>query len=190
MTKTTLPSSSSRIEYTDAGTMILKIPPRGTSTNSIFAGAFSIAWFSAIGPATFATGGGIAPLLFLVPFWAAGSMVAKNAIVDPYLAFQLSIGEYAWSLQRTYLGKTAFRKPVEGSTDQLQGAVVEVGILVNDVPQYELRLYTKSSRTGFTSLALGLAKAELDALAEEINRYLETVHDLPNDTQIDALWQE
>lgn len=49
------PGSISRIDYTDAGTMIITIPPKGIATDSLFAAAFSVAWFSAIAPATFKT---------------------------------------------------------------------------------------------------------------------------------------
>jgi hypothetical protein len=190
-------SIRSRIEYTDAGTLIIKVPPRGTSTISVFAGAFSAAWFSAVVPATISTGG--AGLLFMIPFWAAGGMVAKQAVVDPYLSFRLSVGQYAWSLRRTYAGKAATVKSVEGATDTLRGAVVEVGVVVNEVPQYELRLYTSSSSSSssassssgddpangdVTTLGLGLALEELDYLAKEINSHLEKVKNFPENVQL------
>ena len=177
-------SIRSRIEFTDAGTMLVDIPPPGTSANSIVSGAFSVAWFSAVAPATFATGG--AGLLFMLPFWAAGGLVAKQAIVDPYMAFQLSIGEYAWSLSKTYTGKTV-SKPVEGATDELQGALVELGVIVNEVPQYELRLYTNNNlrtKDGVTRLGLGLPKEELEYLAVEINNHLASIKDFPDDVQL------
>ena len=172
----------SRIEFTDAGTMLVNIPPPGASANSIFSGAFSVAWFSAVVPATFATGG--AGLLFMLPFWAAGGLVAKQAIVDPFMAFQLSIGQYAWSLAKTYAGKTV-SKPVDGATDQLQGALVELGIIVNDVPQYELRLYSsQTTKGGVTALGLGLPEEELEYLAVEINNHLANMKTFPDDEDL------
>ena len=177
----------STIEYTDAGTMNVQIPSPGTSANSLVAGAFSAAWFSAIVPATFATGG--AGLLFMLPFWAAGGLVAKQAVVDPYLSFQLSVGEYAWSLERTYLEqKSVLTKQVaEGPTQQLQGATVECSIIVNDVPQYEIRLYSKRVSSGQAepvSIGLGLPMEELEYLADEINKHIETIKSFPDESQL------
>mmetsp|Transcript_1059 Transcript_1059/g.1516 ORF Transcript_1059/g.1516 Transcript_1059/m.1516 type:complete len:277 (-) Transcript_1059:740-1570(-) len=153
----------SRIEYTDAGTLVITTPPSGMKSDSVFAGAFSLAWFSTIIPATFA-----GPGLFMVPFWLAGGIVAKQAVVDPFVASELSIGKFAWSLGKRYAGKGLKKK--EGSTNELRGAKVEVAVIVNGVPQAELRLYGEKGVSGF---GLGLGGDELEYLAGEINSQLQ-----------------
>lgn len=159
------PNSLARVEFSDAGTMLITIPFKGLGTDSLFAGTFSLAWFSAIVPATLASGG--ASLLFLLPFWAAGGLVAKNAVVDPFVSGSLTIGEYAWSVENKYVGRKLNSK--EGPTEQLRGAAAEVVAVVNSIPQAEIKLYTES---GITAFGLGLSIEELEYLAGEINDHL------------------
>ena len=85
------------VSRSDAGTLLVSIPPAGLNAGSLVGGAFSVAWFSMVGPATasmVATGGVSA--LFMLPFWAAGGAVAKQTIYDPAKATEMSIGEFAW----------------------------------------------------------------------------------------------
>jgi hypothetical protein len=159
----------------------------------LFSGAFSLAWFSAVAPATFTRG---APLLFMLPFWVAGAVVAKTAVLDPCVSSQLTIGRrvrlelepklqgthrpsltrsapvrgrsYAWSLRSTaYRGVVL--KEREGPTDDLRGAQAEVTAYINGAPQCELRLYGES---GTSSLGLALSADELEYLEAEINGHL------------------
>ena len=155
----------STITRTDAGSLIIDIPSSGMRTDSMFAGFFSLAWFSAIIPATLS--GGLAMSLFMLPFWASGGLVAKLAFYDPFLGGQLTIGQYAWSLKGTWLGLK--KKEKDGATEDLRGAVAEIAAFVNGVPQAELRLYGSK---GMVSLGLGLPLDELEYLAGEINQYL------------------
>ena len=155
----------STITRTDAGSLIIDIPSSGIRSDSMFAGFFSLAWFSAIIPATLS--GGLAMSLFMLPFWASGGLVAKLALYDPFLGGQLTIGQYAWSLKGTWLGLK--KKEKDGATDDLRGAVAEISAYVNGAPQAELRLYGSN---GMVSLGLGLPLDELEYLAGEINQYL------------------
>ena len=164
------PNSLARIEYSDAGTMFIEIPPKGLGTDSFFTGAFSLAWFSAIIPATFASGG--ASLLFMLPFWAAGGMVAKNAVFDPFVSGTLQLGKFAWSVENTYARKSINRK--EGPTEQLRGATAEIVAVVNGVPQAEIKLYTDK---GMTAFGLGLSIDELEYIAGEINDHLSQIRE-------------
>jgi hypothetical protein len=159
------PNSLARLEFSDAGTLNISIPPKGFGSDSLFTGAFSLAWFSAIVPATFASGG--ASLLFMLPFWAAGGMVAKNAVFDPFVSGSLTVGEFYWSVANKYGGKQINQK--EGATEQLRGAKAEVVAVVNDVPKAEIKLYTDS---GITAFGLGLSIEELEYLSGEINHHL------------------
>ena len=155
----------SSITRTDAGSLIIDIPSSGLRSDSMFAGFFALAWFSAIIPATLS--GGLAMSLFMLPFWASGGLVAKLAFYDPFLGGQLTIGQYAWSLKGTWLGLK--KKEKDGATDDLRGAVAEIAAYVNGVAQAELRLYGSQ---GMVSLGLGLGLDELEYLAGEINQYL------------------
>lgn len=155
----------STITRTDAGSLIIDIPSSGIRSDSMFAGFFSLAWLSAIIPATLS--GGLAMSLFMLPFWASGGLVAKLAFYDPFLGGQLTIGQYAWSLKGTWLGLK--KKEKDGATDALRGAVAEISAYVNGAPQAELRLYGSN---GMVSLGLGLPLDELEYLAGEINQYL------------------
>ena len=117
--------------------------------------------------------------LFMLPFWAAGGMVAKQAVVDPFVSNKLTLGEYAWSVEKQYGGGgtntrsrmsgTTIQKQ-EGSTEDLQGARVEISVVVNDVPQYHLCLYSKKE---VIHLGLGLPEEELEKVPNEVNEYLE-----------------
>jgi len=164
------PNSLSRIEYSDAGTMFIEIPPKGLGTDSFFTGAFSLAWFSAIIPATFASGG--ASLLFMLPFWAAGGMVAKNAVFDLFVSGMLQVGKFAWSVENNYARKSINKK--EGPTEQLRGATAEIVAVVNGVPQGEIKLYTDK---GMTAFGLGLSIEELEYIAGEINDHLSQIRE-------------
>jgi hypothetical protein len=171
----------SRVSRSDAGTLVIEITPQGISSGVLFNGAFSVAWFSAIVPATLTalSGGLFGVALFMVPFWAAGGMVAKQAVVDPFVSNTVTIGQYAWSVEQRY--GSIKRGPViqkqEGSTADLQGAKVECPMIVNNVPQYQLNLYStgRTGRTGMTSLGVGLPEEELQKVAAEINSYLKSL---------------
>lgn len=162
------PNSLAKMEFSDAGTLMITIPSKGLGTDSFFTGAFSLAWFSAIIPATLASGG--ASLLFMLPFWAAGGMVAKQAAFDPFVSGTLSVGKFAWSVENKYVGKRINEK--EGPTEQLRGATAEVVAVVNGVPQAELKLYTD---IGMSAFGLGLSIEELEYLAGEINTHLSSI---------------
>lgn len=174
-------TTRSKVSRSDAGTLVIDITPQGITSGVLFNGAFSVAWFSAIVPATLTalSGGLFGMALFMVPFWAAGGMVAKQAVVDPFVSSKLTLGEYAWSIEKQYGGSgssgSSKNGPTietkEGSTENLQGARVEVSAIVNDVPQFQLCLY--SNKQGVVNLGLGLPEEELEKVAMEVNEYLE-----------------
>lgn len=153
-----------KISYTDAGTLCITLEPAGLGTSALFGGAFSLAWFSAIVPATFTSAG---TALFLLPFWAAGGMVAKTSVIDPLVGTSLTIGEYAWSVQATLGGKRLIKEN-SGATTEITGAGVEVGLVQDGTPaQYYLQLYGTDCQLG-----MGMAKEELERLAKKINAHL------------------
>jgi hypothetical protein len=152
--------SRARLSTTDAGTLIIDLPATGIDSKAISSGVFGTLWFSAIVPATFA--GGFATAAFLLPFWLAGGLVAKNAIVDPFVKSQLTLGQYAWSLTTTYANNAQIRQ-VDGSTQDLRGASVEdLNIEVNGRPFYEIKLHGDKGVTGFGN---GLEPDELEYLS-------------------------
>lgn len=161
----------SRITYTDANTLQIELPPSGVDSNVFFSGAFSAMWFSAIAPATLGMlSGGVLPALFMAPFWLAFGVIAKTAIVDPFVSSKLTIGDFLWTIEKTYfrrIGKLT-SKTKEGSTESLKGSSVEVGLVVNNVPQNELRLFFDGGTLSFGS---GLSYDELEYLSKTINEH-------------------
>lgn len=159
--------SRAQLSTTDAGTLVIDLPATGVDSSAISSGVFGAIWFSSIVPVTLA--GGIATGLFMLPFWLAGGFVAKNALVDPFVGSQLTIGEYAWSLKRSYANKDM--KRVEGSTRDLRGAIVEcLNVQVNGKLFYEIKLCGNKGTTVFGN---GLDPQELEYLAHVINRHLQ-----------------
>eukprot|EP00964_Phaeocystis_antarctica_P128268 scaffold92022_cov73-Phaeocystis_antarctica.AAC.2 len=160
------------ISRSDAGTLLVEVPPAGfNAAGTLMGGAFTAAWFSAIVPATgtmIATGG--ASALFMLPFWLAGGVVAKQTVVDPVKATSLSIGEFAWELQQRAVGLPL--SSAAGASDELDGCSVEVAAYVNDVPQHVLRLF---SGTQTWSIGDGLTVVELEYIAGEVNAHLATL---------------
>ena len=170
---------TSRISYTDANTLQIELPPSGVSADVFFSGAFSALWFSAVAPATVGmiSSGGVAAL-FMVPFWFAGGMVAKMAVVDPFVSSKLTIGDYMWTLEKNYFqgrGKLTSKKE-DGPTETFRGASVEVGMVVNNVPRYELRLFFGGNTVSFGK---GLSFDELEYLAEAINEHCAKIDEIP-----------
>lgn len=160
-------NSRARLSTTDAGTLVIDLPATGMDSRAISSGVFGALWFSAIVPATFA--GGLASAVFLLPFWLAGGAVAKNAVVDPFVTSQLTIGKYAWSLSTTY-ANTAQIRQVDGSTQDLRGASVEdLNLEVNGKSFYEIKLFGDK---GVIQFGNGLAPDELEYLSYIINDHL------------------
>lgn len=163
-------ATRSKVTRSDAGTLVIEITPQGISSGTLFNGVFSVAWFSAIVPATFAAlSGGLVTGLFLLPFWAAGGMVAKQGFVDPFVSSKLTVGQYAWSVE-SRLTKAQIQKK-EGATEDLQGAKLECPLVVNNVPQYQVSLYDRTN--GVIALGQGLPEEELQKVVDEINEYLD-----------------
>lgn len=111
----------------------------------------------------------------MLPFWFAGGVVGSSAFVGPFVSSKLSIGQYAWSQKNKYLG--AKYKSTTGATEDLSGAVTEVVAVVNGVPRYELRLC--SQKDGIITFGQSLSGTELEYLAEEINRHLNSIRESP-----------
>ena len=156
------------LSRSDAGTLLLTVPASGFTSGALVGGAFTAAWFSAIVPATasmLATGG--VSTLFMLPFWVAGGAVAKQTLYDPAKATTLSIGEFAWELEQRVAGVSVSSDA--GSTDECDGACVEVAAYVNGVPTHVLRLQCGVNVFG---LGGGLPLAELEWIAEEVNSHL------------------
>ena len=160
-------NSRARLSTTDAGTLVIDLPATGVDSSAISSGVFGALWFSSIVPVTLA--GGIVTGVFMLPFWLAGGLVAKNAVVDPFVGSQLTIGEYAWSLTSTFASKDL--RHVEGSTRDLRGAIVErLNVEVNGKSFYQVKLCGNKGITGFGN---GLDPEELEYLAHVINQHLQ-----------------
>jgi hypothetical protein len=156
------------VDTTDAGTLLVEVPPAGLTTSTVMGGAFSAAWFSVVAPATVASGG--ASALFMLPFWLAGGAVAKTSLLDPARKTSLSIGEFAWEIKQTLPGGVTLSQE-SGPTEELVGAEVFVSLWTNGVPTFALKL---GGRAGATwSLGDGLPEQELEWVAGEVNSQLD-----------------
>jgi hypothetical protein len=163
--------SRALISYTDAQTLEITLPPQNVGMSTFMSGAFSLAWFSAITPATFAARGA-ASLMFMLPFWIAGGVVAKAGVVDPLVRQKFTLGKYAWSLTKEIAGQTI--QKVEKPTERLQGVSVRLLDIINEVPRYELELLMsgESDNYSFGIWAGEEKKKEAEELLELIDRQL------------------
>jgi len=181
------PKPAPRISHTDAGTLQMEFPATGLDSNAIITGAFGVAWFSALVPATTT----LAAVPFLLPFYLAGGLVAKSALVEPFTTTELSIGVYGWSLCTSRYGKT--KEVASGATPDLQRAVVierarettttATGSnqdgrrrVIQQYPRYELRLVFAAGNNNQRSLAIGSTFDNLEEpaqLAQTINQQLD-----------------
>ena len=129
-------------------------------------------WFSTIVPVSLSVGG-----LFMIPFWLAGGLVAKTAAIDPFIGLLLTVGQYGYSLESQYFGRTIRKE--EGATEELRGANMQVIAYVNGQPQCELKLF---SDKGVSSLGIGttVLPEEMQYIADEINTFLNARSDLPD----------
>jgi hypothetical protein len=176
-----------KLSKTDAGTLILELPPTGLSSETVFAGALSIAWFSVVLPPTFsgvwlyaATFSGV--WLIMLPFWAVGALIAKETLVDPFVTSKLTLGQYAWSFKSIYGGRNGITlNEKAGATDDLRSAGYERIDVVDGMPwlQYVIKLY---GSVGATSLPMGtqVSVEEVKYLVDEINDHLRELQDMPD----------
>jgi len=169
-------SSKAYTTHTDAGTLVIEFPAAGWDTNSAITGAFSVAWFSALLPATT-----LAAAPILLPFFVAGGLVAKSAFVEPFTSERLSIGDYGWSLERSRYGKEV--KVWSGATWDLREAVVVDRSTVTPESvryRYELQLLCSKAK----SLSIGSvfnSPEEPTKLAHAINKQLKRVRSNTNE---------
>lgn len=166
----------------------MEFPATGLDSHAILTGAFGVAWFSALVPATTT----LAVVPFLLPFYLAGGLVAKSALVEPFTAKGLSIGLYRWSLCTSRYGKT--KEVASGATQDLHRAVVverrtattTTAITKQDgsrraiqqYPRYELQLVLAAGSNRQRPLTIGSMFdnwEEPTQLADTINQQLEKV---------------
>ena len=155
------------ITRSDAGTLLVDLPPGGLNVGTAMGGAFSAAWFAVVVPATFASGG--AGALFMLPFWIAGGAVAKQTVLDPAKATALSIGEFAWDLRQSLVGQLTLSSE-GGPTEELEGADVDVAAYVNGVPMHRMMIAAGGGKA--FGLGDGLDVGELEWIASEVNAHL------------------
>lgn len=143
--------STIEVSKTDAGTLVIKVPPQAPRDWSKL--AFATTW---CGVVAVWTAGAIAsaPIFaaFSVPFWMAGARLLRETYVA---ATVVTIGEYAFEINN-----------ISGSTADLDEAKVVVDAWVNGEPVTTLRLVE-----GITEhvVAIGLARKEQDWLVGIIN---------------------
>lgn len=83
------------------------------------------------------------------------------------MSSKLSIGEYQWRLESKFLKRT---KGKEGPTESLQCATVDVPMVVNGIPVYELQLFAADGKVA--RFGQGFDVAELEHLSGVINDHI------------------
>jgi hypothetical protein len=165
-----------KVSYSDAGTLQILFPAAGWDGNALMGSAFGVAWFAAIVPATFTTSLGTA--LFMVPFWAAGGLVAKSSLIDPFTATTLEIGVHAWHIRRTIAGRIVWQK--WGATADIDRAEAYVALYRDDEPaRYELILHGPNVKLfGVTTAgsSSSWSPTELERLQDTINEHLDRIN--------------
>ncbi|KAL4431634.1 hypothetical protein ABPG77_001476 [Micractinium sp. CCAP 211/92] len=176
--------AGSKIEVKKRGPRLeIDIPPSGfrQDSNSVATGAFAIAWnsFVAFWTISAVAGGGLLFGLFSLPFWAAGWQLAKQAFGRQFVRERLVINLKSWKIeqQMAFLRKGGAdwredarqAKEVSGRAADLQGAKIEVPMIVNGEPQYQLVLQEGINRHVFGE---GLNPLEQEWLAEVVNEHL------------------
>jgi hypothetical protein len=164
-----------KVSYTDAGTLQILFPAAGFDGSALMGSAFGVAWFAAIVPATFTTSLGTA--LFMVPFWAAGGLVAKSSLIDPFTATTLEIGDHAWHIRRSVAGRIVWQK--WGATNDIDRAESYVALYRDDEPaRYELILHGPNVKLfgGVTTAgSSSWSPTELERLQDTINEHLDRI---------------
>jgi hypothetical protein len=116
--------------------------------------------------------------LFMLPFWAAGALVAKHVLVDPFVTSKLMIEQHKWSLKSVFGGENGITlNEIEGATNDLRGAWLELIAIVDGMPQYDIKLY---GLTGATCLPIGIqvSEEELHYIVDQINDHIQKLHDM------------
>ncbi|PSC76759.1 serine threonine kinase [Micractinium conductrix] len=175
--------AGSKIQVKKRGPRLeIDIPPSGFGADNLATGAFALAWnsFVAFWTISAVAGGGVLFGLFSLPFWAAGWQLAKQAFGRGFVRERVVINLNSWSIEQ----QLAFarkggadwdedagqRKQTTGRTADLQGADMEVPMVVNGEPQYQLVLQEGINRY---VLGEGLNPLEQEWLAQIINEHIE-----------------
>ena len=93
--------------------------------------------------------------------------MANKSVIDPATALRLTIGVYAWSLEKTVLG--ANTQTIEGPTWQLEEAEVNADMVVNGKPLTCIQLKAGSKTYNFGH---ALSTKEKEWIVLEINEWL------------------
>lgn len=164
-------ASKVTIETTDAGSLQILIPRIGIKGSNLFELGFTASWLGIIGYTTInmiRARAGLVGSLFLVPFWLAGAQMANKSVIDPATTLRLTIGVYAWSLEKTVLRSKT--KTMEGPTWQLEGAAINSDMVVNEKPLTCIQLKSGSKSFDFGH---ALTMKEKEWIVLEINEWLQ-----------------
>jgi len=154
--------SISDIRFTNAGTLVLDIPPRGKVVRSMLIGVYLHAGrFAVVGPIS-------RPLVLAV----YSGFMGQFMFVNPFVSTHITIGKHTWSLTRKYFGKRI--SFMEGSTNQLVRASLTLHHgKHSNVKSCSLHLHTKKLRMRKIRLAAGLPLEDQQLLEGVINDYLD-----------------
>lgn len=121
-------------------------------------------------------GGGLLPLLFSLPFWAAGAQLTKSALGSSLIRETLEVNAQSFTVKKqlAFIGnadrvmdtKDSRTKETSGDSRDLIKAEVVTTVVINNAPQMALKIYEGVQSYIFGE---GLNPLELEWLAGEIN---------------------
>ena len=151
--------------------LLVVIPPQGLTLAAAGTTGFAIAWntFTAFWTASaLAAGGGLLMAAFSIPFWFAGTTVAKAAFDEVFEASRLELDAFGFSLSTT---ATGLRSQTEaGELADVRGARLVTESTTNDEPNVCLELEVGARQVRF---GRGLKPIELEYVAGEINSFID-----------------
>ncbi|GMH36972.1 hypothetical protein BSKO_04845 [Bryopsis sp. KO-2023] len=168
--------------------LVVEVPPAGFTGDSVMTGSFAVAWNAFVlfwTVSAFTAGGGLLPLLFSLPFWAAGTQLTRMSIGSSLVRETLNIGRRTFSIGKelAFFKKNrpvfdedeSSKKKVVGESRDLVKAQLVTIMVVNGVPQMAIEIREGARKHLFGE---GLDAVELEWLVQQINQTISEVSDL------------
>ncbi|CAD7697189.1 unnamed protein product [Ostreobium quekettii] len=186
------PAGSKAVVKKRGANLVVEIPPAGITGDTVMTGSFALIWnlFVFSFTASALAAGGLLPVLFMIPFWAAGAQIAKVAVGSSFTRERLVIGRRRFSLSRQFAlfkdGQASFDDGedgqrgavvVEGLSRDLREARIVTTMEVNGVPQTAISLSEGVRKHVFGE---GLDTFEQEWLVRQINDAIDEAADRPD----------
>jgi len=154
--------------------LLVQVPPRGFTGETVMAGSFALVWNAFVGVWTIgALGAGPLFAAFSTPFWVAGYQLVVSGVLPAFEDAMMEIDPTKFRIKSSVLGKDKF---IEGYTADLQGVRVHTSMVVNNEPQNVIQL---SEGVRNYEFGTGLSYVEQQWLVQEIKAFLEEAPIMP-----------